>query len=193
MFQNTPIRKERQLPCKALYREGPLIAMVRVEAIRSTSEGTAIDLCLVEIFAHRTFVSSSLDELKPFIGQRWTCSSSAPIPLPIPDQLSEPWSGWNINFNEFILDDLVSYAKELNFNLTSPERFHAILKRIQKNQLEYQTNEALRRPEEPPPEPIRAKKVTDPEILKQFDFDIFEEDGEYFRYINGYRKTMHLL
>lgn len=190
MFQNTPIRKERQLPCKALYREGQLIAMVRIEAIRSTSEGTAIDLCLVEKFAHRTFVSISLDELKPSIGQRWTCSSSAPIPLQIPDQLSEPWSGWNINFNEFILDDLVSYAKQLTFDLRSPECFHAILKRIQKTHLEYQTSEAPRRPEEPLPEPIRAKKVTDPEISKEFDFDIFEEDGEYFRYINGYRKII---
>ena len=136
------------------------------------------------------FYTISLDELKPFIGQRWTCSSFAPIPLQIPDQLSEPWSGWNINFNRFILDDIVSYAKQLTFDLRSPERFHAILKRIQKTQLEYQTNEALRRPEEPPPKPIRAKKVTDPEILKQFDFDIFEEDGEYFRYINGYRETI---
>jgi hypothetical protein len=35
--------------------------------------------------------------------------------------------------------------------------------------------------------------VTDPEIAKNLDFDIFEEDGEYFRYINGYSKTMHLL
>lgn len=193
MFQNTPIRKERQLPCKALYREGQLIAMVRVEAIRATSEGTAIDLCLVEKFAHRTFVSTSIDELKPSIGQRWTCSSSAPTPLKIRDQLSEPWSGWNIDFNKFIPDDLVSYAKELTSDLRSPERFDAILKRIQKIHLEYQTNEDRGRTEEPLPEPIRAKKVTDLEILKQFDFDIFEEDGEYFRYINGYRKIMHLL
>ena len=154
---------------------------------------TAIDLCLVEKFANRTFVSISLDELKPFIGQRWTCSSSAPIPLQISDQLSEPWSSWNINFNAFILDDIVSYAKQLTFDLRSPERFHAILKRIQTTHLEYQTSEAPRRPEEPLPEPIRAKKVTDPEILKQFDFDVFGEDGEYFRYVNGYRKTMHLL
>ena len=187
MKHSPDIPRPRKLPCEALYREGQLIAMVRIEAIRSTSEGTGIDLCLVEKFAHRTFVSSSLDELKPSIGQRWTCSSSAPIPLPIPDQLSEPWSGWNINFNKFILDDIVSYAKQLTFDLRSPERFHAILKRIQKTHLEYQTSEAPRRPEEPPPEPIRAKKVTDPEISKEFDFDIFEEDGEYFRYINGYR------
>ena len=178
------------MPCKALYREGQLIAMVRVEAIRATSEGTAIDLCLVEKIAHRTFVSTSIDELKPSIGQRWTCFSSAPIPLQIPYQLSEPWSGWNINFNEFILDDIVSYAKQLVFDLTSPERFHAILKRIQKTHLEYQTCEAPSRAEEYLPEPIRAKKVTDPEISKEFDFDIFEEDGEYFRYINGYRKTI---
>ena len=192
MLQTTPIRKERQLPCEALYREGPLIAMVRVEAIRSTPNGTGIDICLVEKFAHRTIVSTSIDELKPSIGQRWTCSSSAPTPLQIPDQLSEPWSGWNIDFNKFILDDLVSYAKQLNFDLRSPERFHAILRRIQKTHLEYQTSEAPRRPEEPPPEPIRAKKITDLEISKGFDFDVFEEDGEYFRYINGYRKTVHL-
>ena len=172
MFQNTPIHKERQLPCKALYREGPLIAMVRVEAIRATSEGTAIDLCLVEKFAHRTYVSTSIDELKPSIGQRWTCSSSAPTPLKIRDQLSEPWSGWNIDFNKFILDDLVSYAKELTSDLRSPERFHAILKRIKKSHLEIQTSEAPSRPQEPPPEPIRAKKITDPKILKQFDFDL---------------------
>jgi len=190
MFQTTPIRKERQLPCEALYREGQLIAMVRVEAIRATSEGTSIDLCLVEKFAHRTFVSTSIDELKPSIGQRWTCSSPAPIPLQIPDQLSEPWSGWNLDFNKFVLDNLVSYAKELTSDLRSPERFHAILKRIKKTHLEIQTSEAPSRPQEPPPEPIRAKKVTDLEITKQFDFDIFEEDGEYFKYINGYRKTI---
>jgi len=47
-------------------------------------------------------------------------------------------------------------------------------------------------PPEPPPEPIRAKKVTDPEITKNFDFDIFEEDGRIFRYINGYRQTVPL-
>ena len=139
------------------------------------------------------FYTISLDELKPFIGQRWTCSSFAPIPLQIPDQLSEPWSGWNINFNEFILDDLVSYAKELNFDFRSPECFHAILKRIQKTQLEYQIREAPSRPQEPPPEPIRAKKVTVPEIINGLKLDIFEEDGKIFRYINGYRKSMHLL
>ena len=192
MFQTTPIRKERQLPCDALYREGQLIAMVRVEAIRATSEGTAIDLCLVEKFAHRTFVSTSIDELKPSIGQRWTCSSSAPTPLKIRDQLSEPWSGWNIDFNKFILDDLVSYAKELTSDLRSPERFDAILKRIQKIHLEYQTNEDRGRTEEPLPEPIRAKKITDPEIIKGLNFDVFEEDGKIFRYINGYRKAMRL-
>ena len=182
----------RKLPCEALYREGQLIAMVRVEAIRATSEGTAIDLCLVEKFAHRTFVSTSIDELKPSIGQRWTSSSSAPTPLKIQDQLSEPWSGWNINFNEFILDDLVSYAKELTSDLRSPERFHAILKRIKKTHLEIQTSEARCRRQEPPPEPIRAKKITDPEIIKGLNFDVFEEDGEIFRYINGYRKAMRL-
>ena len=142
MKRSPKILEPRQLPCKALYREGQLIAMVRVEAIRATSEGTAIDLCLIEKFAHITFVAISLDELKPSIGQRWTCTSSAPIPLQIPDQLSEPWSGWNINFNRFILDDIISYAKQLTFDLRSPERFEAILKRIQKTHLEYQTSEA---------------------------------------------------
>ena len=33
--------------------------------------------------------------------------------------------------------------------------------------------------------PSRAKKVTDPEINKKFDFDIFEEEGRVFRYLNG--------
>jgi hypothetical protein len=38
--------------------------------------------------------------------------------------------------------------------------------------------------------PSRAKKVTDPEITKNFDFDIFEEEGRVFRYLNGGGNTM---
>ena len=96
---------------------------------------------------------------------------------------------WNIDFREFILEGTTNFSRSLNLDIRSSKRFSAILDRIAELDSEW-VKQLPSHPPETPPEPIRAKKITDPEISKQFDFDIFEEDGEYFRYINGYRKTI---
>lgn len=190
MQQSPEIPKPRQLPCEAIYREGWFIGRVRVEAIRPTESGTALDVVLLEVLAHRVFVSISLEDLKPLPGQSWTCSNDSPFSDKIRDQMHAVWL-WNIDLREFILDGAIKFSRSLNLDIRSSKRFYAILDRIEKLESEW-VKLLPRRPPEPSPEPIRAKKVNDPEITKNFDFDIFEEDGKIFRYINGYRKTMHL-
>ena len=143
---------------------------------------------LLEVLAHRVFVSISLEDLKPLPGQGWTCSNDSPFSDKIRDQMNAVWL-WNIDFREFILDGAIKLSRSLNLDIRSSKRFYAILDRIAELDSEW-VKQLPSRPPETPPEPIRAKKITDLEISKQFDFDIFEEDGEHFRYINGYRKTI---
>jgi hypothetical protein len=188
MQQNPEIPKPRQLPCEAIYREGWFIGRVRVEAFRPTESGTALDVVLLEVLAHRAFVSISLEDLKPLPGQGWTCSNDSPFSEKIRDQMHAVWL-WNIDFREFILEGATNFSRSLNLDIRSSKRFYAILDGIEELDSEW-VKQLPSRPPETPPEPIRAKKITDPEISKQFDFDIFEEDGEHFRYINGYRKTI---
>ena len=188
MQQNPEILKTRHLPCEAIYREGWFIGRVRVEAIRPTESGTALDLVLLEVLAHRVFVSIAVEDLKPLPGQSWTCSNDSPFSDKIRDQMHAVWL-WNIDFRESILDGATKFSRSLNLDIRSSKRFSAILDRIAELDSEW-VKQLPSRPPETPPEPIRAKKITDPEISKQFDFDIFEEDGEYFRYISGYRKTI---
>ncbi len=190
MLHSPEILKTRHLPCEAIYREGWFIGRVRVEAIRPTESGMALDLVLLEVLAHRVFVSISLEDLKPLPGQSWTCSNDSPFSDKIRDQMHAVWL-WSINFKEFILDGAIKFSKSLNLDIRSSKRFYAILDRIEKLESEW-VKLLPRRAQYPPPETIRAKKLTDPAITKNFDFDIFEEDGKIFRYINGYRKTMHL-
>ncbi len=104
--------------------------------------------------------------------------------------MSATWL-WNIDFREFVLEGARSFSRTLDLDVRSSERFYAILDRIEELDSEY-FKRLPKPPPPPPPKPIRAKKVTDPNIIKGFDFYIFEEDGKIFRYINGYRKTMHL-
>ena len=190
MLHSSEVLKTRHLPCEAIYLEGWFIGRVRVEAIRPTESGTALDLVLLEVLAHRVFVSISLEDLKPLPGQSWTCSNDSPFSEKIRDQMHATWL-WNIDFRESILDGATKFSRGLNLDIRSSNRFYAILDRIEELDSEW-VKQLPRRPPEPPPEPIRAKKVTDPELTKNFDFDIFEEDGKVFRYIDGYRKTMHL-
>ena len=191
MNQSPEIPKARRLPCEAIYREGWFIGVVCVEDIRSTPSGTAVDVVLLERLAHRTFVSISLEDLKPLVGQRWTCTNNSKFSGEIRDSMSATWL-WNIDFRECILKGTLSFSKTLETDMRSSKRFYDILDQIAELQSDW-VKRLPKRPPEPPPEPIRAKKVTDSEILKQFDFDIFEEDWRYFRYINGYRQTIHLL
>ena len=184
------LSETRRLPCEAIYREGWFIGLVRVEDIRSTPSGTAIDIVLLERLAHRVFVSISLEDLKPLIGQKWTCTNNSKFSGKIRDNMSATWL-WNIDFRDFILEGAKSFSRTLDLDVRSSKRFYAILDRIEELDSEY-LKRLPKPPPPPPPEPIRAKKVTDPNIIKGFDFDIFEEDGKIFRYINGYRKTMHL-
>ena len=188
MLHSSEVLKTRHLPCEAIYLEGWFIGRVRVEAIRPTESGTALDLVLLEVLAHRVFVSISLEDLKPLPGQSWTCSNDSPFSDKIRDQMHAVWL-WNIDFRESILDGATKFSRSLNLDIRSSKRFSAILDRIAELDSEW-VKQLPSRPPETPPEPIRAKKITDPEISKQFDFDIFEEDGEYFRYINGYKKTI---
>jgi hypothetical protein len=188
MQQSPEIPKPRQLPCEAIYREGWFIGRVRVEAIRSTESGTALDVVLLEILAHRVFVSILLEDLKPLPGQSWTCSNDSPFSKKIKDQMHAVWL-WNIDFRESILDGAIKFSRSLNLDIRSSKRFYAILDQIKELDSEW-VKQLPPRPPESPPEPIRAKKVTDPEMTKNFDFDIFEEDGNVFRYINGYRKKI---
>lgn len=185
MTEDIDIRKPRQLPCEAIYREGWFIGRVRVEAIRPTESGTALDVVLLEVLAHRVFVSIALEDLKPLPGQGWTCSNNSPFSEKIRDQMHAVWL-WNIDFRESILNGAIKFSRSLNLDIRSSKRFYAILDKIEEIDSEW-VKRLPSRPPEPPPEPIRAKKVTDPEITKNFDIDIFEEDGEIFRYLNGYR------
>ena len=180
----------RQLPCQAIYREGWFIGLVRVENIRSTPSGTAIDVVLLERLAHRVFVSISLEDLKPLIGQKWTCTNNSKFSGKIRDNMSATWL-WNIDFRDFILEGAKSFSRTLDLDVRSSKRFYAILDRIEELESEY-FKRLPKRPSPPPPEPILAKKVTDPDITNNFDFDIFEENGTVFRYINGYRETIRL-
>jgi hypothetical protein len=186
MLHSPEVLKTRHLPCEAIYREGWFIGRVRVEAIRPTESGTDLDVVLLEVLAHRVFVSIALEDLKPLPGQSWTCSNDSPFSDKIRDQMNAVCL-WNIDFREFILDGAIKFSRSLSLDIRSSKRFYAILDRIEELDSEW-VKLLPRRPPEPPPEPIRAKKVTDPEITKSFDFDIFEEDGKIFRYINGYRK-----
>jgi hypothetical protein len=190
MVHSPEVLKTRQLPCEAIYREGWFTGRVRVEAIRPTESGTALDVVLLEVLAHRAFVSISLEDLKPLPGQGWTCSNDSPFSEKIRDQMHATCL-WNIDFREFILDGATKFSRSLNLDIRSSKRFTAILDQIKELNSEW-VKRLPPRPPEPPPEPIRAKKVTDLDITKQFDFDIFEEDGEYFRYINDYRQTLRL-
>ena len=191
MDQSPKIAKPRQLPREAIYREGWFIGHVRVEAIRPTESGKAIDVLLLETLAHRTFVSISLDDLKPLAGQRWTCTNNSEFSGDSEDYMYATML-WSIDFREYIVEGAISYAKTLDLDVRSSKRVYAILDKIEELESEYFKRLPERHPP-PPPEPIRAKKVTDPEITKVFDFDIFEEDGIFFRYENGYRKAIKLL
>lgn len=190
MNDNPEIPKPRHLPCEAIYREGWFIGRVRVEAIRPIDSGTAIDVVLLETLAHRVFVSISLDDLKPLVGQQWTCTNNYRFLGKIDDRMSAMWL-WNIDFRENIVEGAINFSRNLSFDVRSSKRFYAILDKIEEIDSERMKN-LPSAPPDPPPEPIRAKKITDPAITKDFDFDIFEEDGKVFRYINGYRKTIHL-
>ena len=193
MNDNPRIHKPPQLPCEAIYREGWFIGRVRVESVRPIDSGTAVDVVLLETLAHRVFVYVSLEDLKPVVGQRWTCTNNSRFTGRIDDMMSGMWL-WNIDFREFILEDIICFSKKLNSDLRSEKRFSAIINRIERTDFRRQFTKAREYFKNRPRyrKPIRAKKVTDPEITKNFDFDIFEEDGKIFRYINGYRKTMHL-
>jgi hypothetical protein len=194
MPQTSETHKPRQLPCDGIYREGWFMGIVRVEAIRSTMSGMEVDVLLLERLAHRVFISIPLDDLRPIVGQRWTCTDDSKFSGYIGDSLSATWL-WNIDFREFILEDIISFTKKLNSDMRSESRFSAIINRIERTTHKKQFMESRERSKMRPRyrKPIRAKKVTDPNIIKGFDFDIFEEDGKIFRYMNGYRKTMHLL
>ena len=193
MLHSPETPKPRQLPCEAIYREGRFIGRVRVEAIRPTETGTAVDMVLLETLANWVCVPIALEDLKPVVGQRWTSTNNCRFRERIDDMMSALII-WHIDFREFILEDIDSFSKKLNSDLRSQKRFSAIVDRIERTDFRRQFMEAREyfKNRRRYRKPIRAKKITNPEITKNFDFDIFEEDGKIFRYINGYRKTMHL-
>jgi hypothetical protein len=99
MQQSPESPKPRQLQCEGIYREGWFIGRVRVEAIRPTESGTAVDVVPLETLVHRVFVNVSLDDLKPVAGQRWTCTNNSRFTGRIDDRMSAMWL-WNIDFRE---------------------------------------------------------------------------------------------